>query len=111
MDIFLSDVISEQIGSLLILCSKDFLHSKRRIVPQPGGIKTAEQGAKKGQEDSFPESSSFWRRKGIYGRCSGKLQILHGTRRMEQETNECSFTRCFRTALRTLGLQYSILLQ
>lgn len=45
------------------------------------------------------------------GEVVGKLQILHGPRRMEQEMNECSFTRCFRTALRTLGLQYSILLQ
>lgn len=59
MDIFLSDVITEQIRSLLILCSKDFLHRKRRMVPQPEGIKAAEQGAKKGQEDSFLESSAL----------------------------------------------------
>lgn len=59
MDILLSDVITEQIRALLILCSKDFLHSERRIVPQPGGIKAAEQGAKKGQENSFLKSSAL----------------------------------------------------
>lgn len=36
----------------------DFLHSERRIVPQPGGINAAEQGAKQGQ-DSFLQSSVF----------------------------------------------------
>lgn len=35
----------------------NFLRSERRIVPQPGGIKAAEQGAKQGQEDSFLQSS------------------------------------------------------
>lgn len=59
MDIFLSDVITKQTKSLLILCSKDFLHSERRIVHQPGGIKAAEQGAKKEQEDSFLELSAL----------------------------------------------------
>lgn len=28
-------------------------------MPQPGGIKAAEQGAKKGQENSFLESSAL----------------------------------------------------
>lgn len=36
---------------------QDILHSERRIVLQPGGIKAAEQGAKQGQEDSFLQSS------------------------------------------------------
>lgn len=56
MDSFFSDVIREQIRLLFFLMLQDFLHSERRIVPQPGGIKAAEQGAKQGQ-DSFLQSS------------------------------------------------------
>lgn len=93
------------------LMLQDFLHSERRIVPQSGGIKAAEKGAKQEQEDSFLQSSVLYVKffggaKVHMGEVVGKLQILHGPRRMEQETNKCSFTRLFRTALRTFSIQF-----